>query len=63
MLRQVPAAVTCPYCWERIEILVDPSADAQDYIEDCSVCCNPIRFLVHVDEAGEVRVEALGQDE
>lgn len=58
-----PARVTCPYCWESIEVLIDPSAGGQDYIEDCSVCCNPIRFLVEVDEGGGVQVEALGQDE
>ena len=58
-----PARVTCPYCWESIEILVDASAGAQDYIEDCSVCCNPIRFLVEVDEAGGVQVDALSQDD
>ena len=57
-----PVTVTCPYCWEAIEVLVDPSEGEQDYIEDCSVCCNPIRFVVRVDEGG-VQVEALSQDD
>ena len=34
--------VDCPYCGESIELLIDPSIDTQDYIEDCSVCCRPI---------------------
>ena len=33
--------ITCPFCWELISILVDPS-EAQTYTEDCSVCCHPI---------------------
>ncbi|MDO5978259.1 CPXCG motif-containing cysteine-rich protein [Flavivirga spongiicola] len=33
---------TCPYCWERISVLIDNSISKQSYIEDCEVCCNPI---------------------
>jgi len=32
----------CPYCWEEISMLLDPSVRSQKYIEDCEVCCNPI---------------------
>ncbi len=32
---------TCPFCWEYIWLLVDPTLD-QIYTEDCSVCCRPI---------------------
>ncbi len=35
-------AITCPYCWESIEISLDLSVDTQQQIEDCSVCCRPI---------------------
>ena len=36
------ADVSCPYCGESIEVVVDPSEDAQSYIEDCSVSCRPM---------------------
>ena len=32
----------CPYCWEEVSMLMDPSISEQTYIEDCEVCCNPI---------------------
>jgi len=35
----------CPYCWEEISMLLDPSL-SQTYIEDCEVCCNPIEIDV-----------------
>jgi len=38
--------LTCPHCWETISVLIDPSAEEQTYIEDCSVCCRPIRIHV-----------------
>lgn len=42
----------CPYCWEEISMLLDPST-SQTYVEDCEVCCNPIQVTT-VFEAGEL---------
>lgn len=36
----------CPYCWEEISMLLDPSVRQQVYVEDCEVCCNPIEVAV-----------------
>ena len=36
----------CPYCWQDISMLLDPSVGNQTYIEDCEVCCNPIQLRV-----------------
>ncbi len=35
---------TCPYCWERISMLLDPDMSGETYVEDCQVCCNPIEI-------------------
>jgi len=35
---------TCPYCWERISMILDPEEENSDYIEDCEVCCRPIEL-------------------
>jgi len=34
--------ITCPYCWEPIEITLDLTVESQQHVEDCSVCCRPI---------------------
>jgi hypothetical protein len=34
--------ISCPYCGEDIQILLDCSVPEQEYIEDCQVCCRPI---------------------
>lgn len=49
-------SITCPYCWETIEIALDLSIEAQRYVEDCSVCCRPI---VITYAAGPNGLEAL----
>lgn len=55
--------VQCPYCGEWIDVFVDTGgASTQDYIEDCSVCCHPIRMLVSIDfETGETHVTASSE--
>ena len=45
--------VDCPYCGETFETLVDESAGAQDYIEDCEICCRPIEFHLQAGPAGD----------
>lgn len=53
----------CPYCWEEVSMLMDPSITKQTYVEDCEVCCNPIEVSPHFQENELVAFEAneLGQ--
>ncbi|MEM7186015.1 MAG: CPXCG motif-containing cysteine-rich protein [Bacteroidota bacterium] len=39
----------CPYCWEEISMLLDPSVSAT-YIEDCEVCCNPLQITTQFEQ-------------
>lgn len=51
------ATVFCPYCGEANEIALDPgSGDAQEYIEDCHVCCQPWQVVVHYVSDGSAQV-------
>lgn len=52
--------VTCPFCWESITLLIDPS-ESQTYTEDCFVCCRPI--LVSSEVNGEhIAVQVTQED-
>ena len=42
--------VICPYCFERVELFVDPDTEGS-YVEDCEVCCRP--WQVTVFRAGD----------
>ncbi len=57
------ADVSCPYCGEPIEVVVDPSEDVQSYIEDCSVCCRPMVLSVNIASDGTPRVLAARDDD
>ncbi len=51
----------CPYCGEPITVLVDASEQAQEYIEDCEVCCRPMLLSTFI-EGGQVGVIARDED-
>ena len=55
---QEEAQITCPFCWETLTILVDMSIPEQDYIEDCQVCCQPIRIRYASDNGELLGLEA-----
>ena len=40
-------------------MLLDLTVEAQDYVEDCEVCCNPISLRFRVQEGEVVSFEAL----
>jgi hypothetical protein len=40
------ARVQCPYCFEWVEVYVDPDSRGE-MVQDCDVCCRP--WHVHVD--------------
>lgn len=50
--------LSCPYCGEPIEIVVDYTMEAQRMIEDCQVCCRPIEFEVVIEASGAVNLIA-----
>lgn len=63
MLFQHEFDLSCPYCGEKISILVDESSEPQSYYEDCSICCAPILFIITEDESGDISIDAKRDDE
>ena len=55
--------VQCPYCWETLEISVDPSVAEQEYVEDCQVCCHTIVLTVTFDERLTPTVQARAEND
>lgn len=55
--------IQCPYCWEALEIAVDPSVSDQEYVEDCQVCCQPILIHAVFDESQQLAVAVTPENE
>ncbi|MEK9628034.1 MAG: CPXCG motif-containing cysteine-rich protein [Nitrospinota bacterium] len=48
----------CPYCAQKISVLIDLSVPTQNYIEDCEICCRPIEISYEASEYEVIRFEA-----
>jgi hypothetical protein len=48
----------CPYCWQDISMVLDPSVPSQTYVEDCEVCCQPIEVSYVVEDESLVEFAA-----
>ena len=51
------AFVTCPYCFEQLDVYVDPENEGE-LIRDCDICCRPWVLYVSRGANGELFVEA-----
>jgi hypothetical protein len=50
---EVSETISCPYCGQSFEIVVDTSIASQRFTTDCEVCCRPFEVSVEC-EPGEV---------
>ena len=55
---EVEHAFTCPYCWQRISMVLDTSVGSQTYVEDCEVCCKPIEVRYTIEDGTVVEFDA-----
>lgn len=52
----------CPFCWETISVLLDPSVNDQRYVEDCEICCNPMEIGVSFEDGELMDFSATGTE-
>jgi len=53
----------CPYCGEIISLLIDPSMQLQEYVEDCQVCCSPIVISIEVTHNEDILINTRKENE
>jgi len=53
--------VRCPWCGEPTSIAADLSGEERVFVEDCVVCCRPIRLETELDEQGRLHAEAFAE--
>ena len=53
----------CPYCGERISLLITNDAIGQHYIEDCEVCCRPMTVVVNDSDDETPSVSLLQEND
>ena len=49
----------CPFCNEIITLIIDLSAEDQNYREDCEVCCQPMQINCIIGIDNSVALEII----
>jgi Cysteine-rich CPXCG len=52
------AEVVCPYCGEVFLLQIDTSQPEQLLVEDCAICCRPIKVSTRCEPGSIVDIEA-----
>lgn len=55
--------ISCPYCGESIDVVIEVLDESQEYIEDCQVCCRPITFNIDTAFDGSTSVSVHSENE
>ena len=50
---EISETILCPYCGQRMELVVDTSVASQRFMTDCEVCCRPFEVVADC-EPGEI---------
>jgi transcription elongation factor Elf1 len=50
---EVSGNIRCPFCGQRLEVVVDTSVASQRFTLDCEVCCRPFELVAEC-EPGEI---------
>jgi transcription elongation factor Elf1 len=61
-MEEVEKFFYCPYCGEKISMLIDLNFNNQFYAEDCEVCCRPIEINFTVVDGAIESWEACRSD-
>jgi len=56
-------ATLCPCCGEPIVLELDLSAGSQVCVEDCAVCCRPMRVALQVAPDGSYTVDITSEND
>ena len=50
--------ISCPYCGAETVVVLDLTLGAQEYVEDCQICCSPIALQYTINEDGYVDLQS-----
>lgn len=55
---EMTANILCPYCGQRIEVVVDTTEPSPNFTTDCEVCCRPIEVFAECEPGKILSLDA-----
>ncbi len=57
---QDAASITCPFCGQSFELVLDTSVESQRFVTDCEVCCRPFEVTAECEDGEILSVDVAG---
>jgi len=57
---EVSEAVSCPYCGQESQLVLDTSIPSQRFTTDCEVCCRPFEVVAECEPGEIISLDVLG---
>lgn len=57
---QDAASITCPFCGQSFELVIDTSVESQRFVTDCEVCCRPFEVTAECEDGEILSVDVAG---
>jgi hypothetical protein len=54
------AAIQCPYCGQKFDLVLDTSIASQRFNTDCEVCCRPFDVFAECEPGEIISLEVEG---
>jgi len=53
LIVQISSSISCPFCGQTFDLVIDTSIASQRFTTDCEVCCRPVEIFVET-EPGQI---------
>ncbi len=57
---EVTETITCPFCGQQMELVIDTSLASQRFTTDCEVCCRPFEVVADCEPGEVLNLQVLG---
>ena len=58
---QVSESVSCPFCGQSFDLVIDTSIESQRFTTDCEVCCRPFEVFAECEPGEVVSLDVQGE--
>jgi transcription elongation factor Elf1 len=56
---QITESISCPFCGQAFELVIDTTVPSQQFTTDCEICCRPFEVQVESEPGAVLSLNIL----